>query len=193
MTSSYLYSIVEPAVFWSVIIYTYWAEKRQAARSVRGSGELDRRSREAIRAGLLSGLALAWLCSAIPAIRWPSLHLCWLGIGLMIAGLWFRYHSIRTLGRAFSIYATIQEEQRLVQTGVYRYLRHPTYTGALIWFIGLGVHYRNPLSLIAIVALPLIIGYRYRIQVEEEVLLQAWGEAYRNYMRRTYRLIPFVW
>lgn len=193
MAGHLLYRLLQVIAFWAAVFYMVRSERRRAAPSVEDSAELDQQSKEAIRRGLLAGLVFGWALGFLPIGRWHSPWIFWTGIGVMFAGLWFRQWAIRELGRAFSIVVTVHEEQQLVRTGPYRILRHPTYTGALIWFLGVGLTFGNLPGLAAAVGFPLLIGYRRRIRIEEAVLQAAWGDAYREYMRRTYRLVPFVW
>jgi protein-S-isoprenylcysteine O-methyltransferase Ste14 len=79
----------------------------------------------------------------------------------------------------------------VIEAGPYRYIRHPSYTGALITVIGLGLALGNWVSFIAMLAC-ISVGYAYRIHVEEAALVSALGQPYREYMSRTARLVPFV-
>jgi protein-S-isoprenylcysteine O-methyltransferase Ste14 len=81
--------------------------------------------------------------------------------------------------------------QTVIETGPYRLIRHPSYTGFLITLLGFGLCLTNWLSLLVIMACALI-GFSYRIHVEEQVLQEQLGQRYQEYMRRTKRLIPFV-
>jgi protein-S-isoprenylcysteine O-methyltransferase Ste14 len=113
------------------------------------------------------------------------------GIILMAAGIALRQWSIAVLGRFFSAAVRIQQEHKVVEAGPYRYVRHPSYTGALVIFAGLGLALQ---SWGAVVVLVLIFAavYGYRIRVEEEALISELGEAYIAYSRRTKKLIPYV-
>lgn len=108
----------------------------------------------------------------------------------MLAGMALRWYSIAILGRAFTVTVATQSGQRVMERGPYRFVRHPSYSGSLITILGVLVACANPLALLGLV--PALIGYAYRIRVEEAVLSKDLGEAYRSYMRRTRRLIPFL-
>lgn len=86
----------------------------------------------------------------------------------------------------------IASDHQLVESGPYRYLRHPTYTGALLAFLGLGLCMGNLVSL-GFIVIPIFLAFRRRMRVEEEALLGAFGDKYRTYMQRTRRLLPFVY
>lgn len=114
-----------------------------------------------------------------------------LGIGLMLAGTAFRWYSARILGKYFTFDVATQTGQVLIETGPYRYIRHPSYAGALLTLAGFGFALGNWASLIVAV-LCLSVAYAYRIRVEEGALSAALGPAYQEYTRRTWRLIPFL-
>jgi protein-S-isoprenylcysteine O-methyltransferase len=114
------------------------------------------------------------------------------GAALCIFGLVLRWYSIFYLGRFFTVNVAIASDHQVIDTGPYRFVRHPSYTGALLAFIGLGITYANWLSLI-IVVLPVLAAFMRRIGIEEGALSQALGERYTQYMARTKRLIPGVY
>ncbi|MCY0909514.1 MAG: isoprenylcysteine carboxylmethyltransferase family protein [Sulfobacillus thermotolerans] len=114
------------------------------------------------------------------------------GIALLVMGIIFRHYSIRVLGRFFTPQVVIQDQHALVRQGPYRWLRHPSYTGAWIAFIGVGLSSRGVLSLLVFTIIPLT-GLLYRIRVEEYALHRALGTAYDDYAKSTWRLIPFVY
>ena len=116
----------------------------------------------------------------------------WLGALLTIGGTIFRQWAIRTLGRFFTRSVRVSSDQTVVQDGPYRWLRHPSYTGAALAAAGIGLALGNAVSL-ACLLVAVLAGFGYRIHVEEKALLEALGEPYRAYRARTKRLIPFVW
>lgn len=127
--------------------------------------------------------------------RWPMPNreaMFWLGIALIVTGVMIRATAILTLRRHFNVRVTIQDSHELIERGLYRFLRHPSYTGALIAFIGLGFAFGSWLSLAIIVAASMI-GFTYRIRVEEQALLGHFGDRYRDYALRTKRLIPGIY
>jgi protein-S-isoprenylcysteine O-methyltransferase len=113
-------------------------------------------------------------------------------IVLLVLGLALRWYSIVTLGRFFTVNVAIHRDQQVVQTGPYRYLRHPSYTGYLLAFVGIGMYLRNWLSLVALL-LPITVVTLHRIKKEEEILVAALGPAYQEYRDHTKRLIPWVY
>lgn len=133
------------------------------------------------------GSAFAFPEAAITAAR-PEIFVA--GLILMVAGLALRWYSIGVLGSSFTCEVTTRPGQEVVQSGPYRWVRHPSYTGGLITVLGLLLCCVNLVSLAALVVA--IAGYVYRIRVEERALTTDLGPAYSEYMRRTKRLIPFL-
>jgi protein-S-isoprenylcysteine O-methyltransferase Ste14 len=113
-------------------------------------------------------------------------------LGLLMLGLAIRWTAIYTLGRAFSANVAIHATQRLNQSGLFRLMRHPSYTGMLLIFLAMGLDTRNWLGLGIIVLLPMA-ALLYRIHVEEAALTGAFGQEYVTYSRRTKRLIPGIY
>ena len=112
------------------------------------------------------------------------------GLLLMIAGLVLRWYSIWVLGVSFTCEVATRPGQEVVQSGPYRWVRHPSYTGGLLTILGVLLCCVNLASLAALVVAA--AGYAYRIRIEERALANDLGPAYRDYMRRTKRLIPFL-
>ncbi|MEP6546772.1 MAG: isoprenylcysteine carboxylmethyltransferase family protein [Gammaproteobacteria bacterium] len=114
------------------------------------------------------------------------------GIVIFVVGLAIRWYAIVRLGRFFTVNVAIATDHRLIDTGPYRAVRHPSYTGALMAFVGLGLCLANWVSL-AVIVVPILAVFLRRMHVEEAALLQAFGDQYRDYMRRTKRLIPAIY
>lgn len=112
-----------------------------------------------------------------------------LGLSLLVAGIAIRWMAIYALGEYFTCTVVITDDHRLIRTGLYRHLRHPSYTGALVAHLGLGLSFTNWFSL-ALSSLPFLAAAMYRIHVEEQALSEAFGKEYLEYSRETKRLIP---
>ena len=115
-----------------------------------------------------------------------------LGLSLLVLGIAIRWSAIYTLGKYFTSTVLIKTDHRLIRAGLYKYLRHPAYTGALVAHLGLGLSFSNWFSL-ALSSVPFLVAAVYRIQVEEQALREAFGEQYREYARGTKRLLPKVY
>jgi len=109
----------------------------------------------------------------------------------MLAGMALRFYAMWVLGRSFTYYVAVHAKQTVVEVGPYRYVRHPSYSGALMILVGLGLTLGNWAGLLVLVVC-VGIAYAYRISVEESALAAALGEPYRQYMCRTRRLVPFL-
>jgi protein-S-isoprenylcysteine O-methyltransferase Ste14 len=125
------------------------------------------------------------------AISWKRTSLFFVGICLMLLGIALRWYSAAVLGKYFTFDVAIQSGQVLIEVGPYRYIRHPSYSGALLTLLGFGLALGNWAGLAATLSC-MGFAYAYRIPVEEAALASALGESYKQYMRRTWRLVPFV-
>ena len=115
-----------------------------------------------------------------------------LGIILIPVGMVIRFSSIASLGRFFTVNLSVHERHTLLRTGMFRYIRHPSYTGSLLSFVGLGLSINNVASFFMIVV-PVTAAFLYRISIEEKMLSRAFGAEYKDYKTKTKRLIPFVY
>jgi protein-S-isoprenylcysteine O-methyltransferase len=113
------------------------------------------------------------------------------GVCLMLLGIALRWYSAAILGKYFTFDVAIQSGQILVEAGPYRYIRHPSYSGALLSLLGFGLALGNWAGLAATLSC-MGFAYAYRIPIEEAALTSALGEAYKQYRKRTWRLVPFL-
>lgn len=113
------------------------------------------------------------------------------GLLLMFAGIAIRQWAVLTLGRYFSGIVGVQEGQKVVDDGPYRYVRHPAYTGMFVAFLGLGLALQSWCATLVLIVV-LTIALWYRIRVEEKALAIVLGEEYLRYAKRTRMLIPFI-
>lgn len=114
------------------------------------------------------------------------------GLALMVAGLLLRWWAVAHLGRFFTVNVAVASDHRVVDTGPYRLIRHPSYTGILLTCLGVGLCFGNLASLLVIVV-PIVALALKRVRVEEAALASELGEDYRTYMSHTKRLIPGVY
>ena len=164
-------------------------------RPEQGATKRDRGSHVVLFLAVGLGFAAAFtLVNGFPAgtLAWHQPLQFWAGIALMLSGFGFRWYAIRALGKFFTRDVATRPGQYVVDTGPYRWIRHPSYSGTLLMLLGTGLAMTNWASLLAI-ALGALIGHAYRVHVEEQALCGALGDAYRDYIRRTRRFIPFVW
>ena len=113
-------------------------------------------------------------------------------VGVFALGAALRWWAVVHLGRFFTVDVTVAADHRVIDTGPYRVMRHPSYTGVLMQFAGWALSLGNVLAL-PVVVVPILLGLLYRIRVEEAALRGALGEEYSTYCRRTKRLVPGVY
>jgi protein-S-isoprenylcysteine O-methyltransferase Ste14 len=116
----------------------------------------------------------------------------WIGVAVMVGGLALRLWSQAVLGRYYTSTLRHAEDQPILASGPYRLLRHPGYAGLLLAWVGAGLATANWAVELAI-ALLMVVAYSYRIAAEEAMLLDAFGVRYKEYMARTWRLMPYVY
>src|SRR5205807_9599211 len=126
---------------------------------------------------------------ALPGPAWWPFAL---GIALIWGGFALRWWAVLELGRFFQMTVVVQESHRVIETGPYRVVRHPSYSGLLLIFVGVGFTLGNSLTVPACLVLPLL-GLLVRIRAEEAALNRELGEPYRAYSARTRRLVPRLW
>jgi len=161
----------------------------------RGGGEVkDRGSMILLWIVILASISAGtWY----PAIHGPTMFggapwVAKVALALLAAGLLIRWTAIYTLGRAFSVNVAIREGQRVMRSGLFGYMRHPSYTGLLLCVLALGVRTRSWMGL-ALIFFPVTAALLYRISVEEAALRGAFGEEYVAYSAETKRLIPGIY
>ena len=113
------------------------------------------------------------------------------GSVLTVLGLFGAIWARINLGRNWSGYVTYKEGQTLVTTGPYRYVRHPIYTSMILMFIGTILYYGS--LIISVIFVILAINFILRTGKEEEIMIKLFGERYKEYMKRTKRLIPLIY
>ena len=96
------------------------------------------------------------------------------------------------LGKFGSGELITEEDHKLNTEGVYKYIRNPMYSGALIAVIGFGLVFRSIITLL-IVSICYFILFKMRIDEEERLLYKAFGEEFANYKKKSKKLIPFIY
>ncbi len=143
----------------------------------------------AVAAGINLGFRDAHVHPAVLGGGWAPVAA---GLVMLAAGVALRTWEILTLGRLFKFVVVIGDGHRVVAPGPYRLLRHPSYTGGLVAFLGVGITLDSWLSVLAFVFIPLL-AVLVRIHVEEVELATALGAEYTRYASRTHRLVPGLW
>jgi protein-S-isoprenylcysteine O-methyltransferase Ste14 len=184
------------ALFWSAVVIRMVVEFANAARQPSGEAALPERNTH----GAIWGFALLCTFAAFPigfrlsALAMPGDGRAYVvaGVALMVLGTGFRQWAVHTLGRFFTFQLTVRTDQKVVDSGPYRMLRHPSYTGMLVTALGTGVAIGNWLS-VALTFVPYTVSLVRRIRVEEAMLRQGLGSDYEHFAARRKRLLPGVW
>jgi protein-S-isoprenylcysteine O-methyltransferase Ste14 len=163
----------------------------------RGKGKttIDRRTRNYNFISIIIAIGCAGPISWIPLFQFNrrgTSIVFWIGILIIVLGLFLRYWSIHVLGKYFRTTVEVEESQKIVQKGPYKWIRHPSYSGIILFCIGYGLAVQNWLSLIIAMLLP-TIALLYRIKIEEEALVKGIGTEYEAYQKKTKKLIPGIW
>jgi len=143
---------------------------------------------------LLLGVTLMFLLPYGDRRGWLTYNapdaLRYLGLGLYFAGNVLAFAAVKTLGKQYSGYVTLQDDHQLVQEGIYGRIRHPIYLRMLMVGVGVPLIFRSWLwiPLLAFV----VVFITYRIRKEEKLLAEQFGPEFEAYRRRTWRLLPYL-
>lgn len=168
---------------------------KQTAKASRNEASVRDRGSMGILIGLQwVGLTLNFLLGALlqaAAIPWHRTALFLIGVSLILLGVALRWYAIWTLGGYFTRDVAVSANQKVVQIGPYRFIRHPAYSGTFLTMVGVGLALTNWASLIVLLVC-VFAGHLYRVRVEEQALVQTIGQPYLEYMHHTRRFIPLV-
>jgi protein-S-isoprenylcysteine O-methyltransferase Ste14 len=164
------------------------------SRSTSNSKDHDKGSLKLLNIIIYTSVALAVSCGflGIGIIHTVISIIPKIGLCVILIGLIIRWTAILTLRKYFTVNVVIQSDHRIIKNGLYRLIRHPSYTGAIISFCGLGLAFYNWLSIIIIV-IPVTIAFLRRIHVEEQALFSAFGKEYLDYRESSWALFPFLY
>ena len=179
--------------FWIVFFFAFVREGRVIRGSLTSAPSAqDKGTFRALAIGSPLALIAAIAASLTPwlTIAYPRAAVA-LGTIMLIAGAVLRRYCFSALGESFTGTVIVSQGQRIVQDGVYRYVRHPSYTAALLMFTGIGLALGSWIS-VAILFIVHCYLYGIRVAVEEKALGETLGEPYREYSVRTKRFIPFI-
>ncbi len=138
----------------------------------------DRNSLSLIWIIIIASISLAVFISmryAVPISYSPALQ--YAGLALLITGIILRLAVVYSLGRFFTVDVTIRQDHKLIKTGFYKYLRHPSYSASFLSFIGFGICLDNWVSLL-LIAVSILIVFIIRIKIEEKILIEEFGVEY---------------
>jgi protein-S-isoprenylcysteine O-methyltransferase Ste14 len=179
--------------FWIIYAWSRYGERKVLLRPHSAEND-DQGSWAAIDYGSKAA-RIAAVVTAFATPPWGnSAQRIWIyGVGLllMVSGAGLRRYCFRTLGDHFTFQVTVPSEHKLLREGIYKWVRHPSYTGGMMFNVGIGLALTNWGSTL-LLAVGMAMVYIYRVHVEERALLRVHGRAYSEYMLETKRFIPFV-
>jgi protein-S-isoprenylcysteine O-methyltransferase Ste14 len=116
----------------------------------------------------------------------------YIGLAMLFGGVFFRNYSIYILGKQFTSKVQIVDSHELVKKGPYRFLRHPSYTGAYIMMLGICVLLQT-WAMLLVTTVAVFYAYYKRIEAEEATLVGHFGEKYQLYQSESKRMFPLIW
>ena len=119
-----------------------------------------------------------------------DIALLWTGLILTAAGVGFAILARFWIGRNWSGTITIKEQHELIQSGPYRIVRHPIYTGLLLAYLSTAIVHGELRGFVGFVLL--LVGFGRKLRMEETFMVRQFGNAYLDYKRRVKALVPFV-
>jgi len=183
-------------VFWPVYFWVFLPELRLVGRtslSTPAPAE-DRGSLRVLLLGFSGAIVAAFLLSFVAQrATLPGNRAVWFFVGvlILIAGSLLRRHCFRVLGTFFTGAVTVQADHRVIESGAYRWVRHPSYSAALLIVLGIALALGNWLSVVVSVVIA-FLAYSYRARVEEQALLSSLGAPYAQFIASRKRFIPFI-
>ena len=181
-------------LFWAVLLFAYVPEFSLVARSRPAPGEkADRGSMTFIMLAGWFGMIGAFVVASLQAFMITRGQKVWFVVGLvaLVSGSLLRRHCWGMLGKHFTGDVKAAADQPVIEQGIYRWVRHPSYTGGMMMYLGTGLALTNWLSTL-IITVAGGAAYLYRVRVEEQALQANLGGRYQEYMRRSKRFVPFV-
>lgn len=180
---------LRPVVWLAVVLGYRWFEQRVfTPREIHGA----RRS-EWLFYSIWASLAGSIILPPIEfAIVQRPLSVPWMliGVALALLGTWLRYQSVKTIGEHFSTHIEVRPGHELVDSGIMRVIRHPGYAGVMTFTLGAALILQSFWSLLFICLVFWTTQFIRIVHEEDELGRNLAG--YRDYMKRTKRLIPFV-
>jgi protein-S-isoprenylcysteine O-methyltransferase Ste14 len=137
-------------------------------------------------------LVLSMVLNFFSLGKFDNTTLAWIAVTIMITGLVIRIHSMLTLRNYYTRTLITVEKQKMVKKGLYKIIRHPGYLGTILIWSAAGLAMENKI-IFTVATILILLAYYYRINNEEKMLFQNFGEEYADYKKHSWRLIPIVW
>lgn len=181
-----------------IVIYVVWVGSEISLSLFKRSGDDVKKKADKGSLGMIWMIVLIANVLSYNVSRWIPMEISanqnigYVGLAIIIIGVILRLAIVSSLGKYFTVNVVIAEDHKLKTDGFYTYVRHPSYAASLLSFAGYGVSLNNLLSLLIVVG---AVGgvFIYRIGLEEQTLIEHFGDQYLEYKKRTKRLVPFVY
>lgn len=185
-------------IFWIACVVGWWLIRLPYERRVKKNAikATQRDTREIVLLGIsLSGLGIIPIIYVLAGFTFGARAfvpaVAWIGVLPALGSLWLFWRTHRDLGRNWSVSLEVRDKHELITGGVYRYVRHPMYSAFFLWALAQFLLLPNWVA-----GLSGIIGfgtlYAFRVGREERLMLEAFGDEYRTYMKRTARVLPWI-
>jgi protein-S-isoprenylcysteine O-methyltransferase Ste14 len=188
------------AIIWAIGMVVWFFIRRPHQRRARKQAVANHRrsfgERMALNIAVVGVVGIPLVHLLTPLLRFADYPFQpwagWVGTLMLIAFLWLFYESHRILGKNWSITLEIREEHKLIEDGIYKYVRHPMYSAFWLWAICQAFLFPNWVVGVSGV---LCFGVLYfsRVGKEEAMMRQTFGETYDDYCVRTGRVLPKLW
>jgi protein-S-isoprenylcysteine O-methyltransferase Ste14 len=171
------------SVFVERLIIRSGGARSTQVRSDRGSALL-------IMLGVFGSIAISDIFASSGLALLPVAAF-YVGLVMMVLGIAVRLWAVATLRSFFSYTVQIKEGHHVIESGPYRFVRHPAYAGSLLTILGVGFALQS-WGAVVLIAVVFLVAFGYRIKVEERALVASLGDEYLSYARRVKRIVPFV-
>ena len=179
----------------AIVIFFLWISADSVVVFRHKTGAAENRDRFSLKLLMIGSMLTLWTGIGLAFGERGAMHAAPVQIaGLVILGIGIAVRStaIAQLGRFHTPNVAVRADHQLKVTGLYRFVRHPSYLGALIAYLGFGLALGNWLS-VAVIMVVMTGLYLFRIHEEDAAMLAAFGDPYRAYCARTKRLVPWVY
>ncbi|HLC03677.1 MAG TPA: protein-S-isoprenylcysteine O-methyltransferase [Anaerolineales bacterium] len=172
-----------------VVRQTYTARYRKTPIATKRTQPIDLGLLALIGLGMLTPLMYVFMDRLDFADYTLPEWIGWLGVMLFGVAIWLLWRSHADLGRNWTPTPGLRDEHTLITTGVYRSIRHPMYAAQLLWGVAQAMMLHNWIAGLSLIV-SLVPQYLLRVGQEEEMMLEEFGQTYREYTERTDRIIP---
>ncbi|MCB2357087.1 methyltransferase family protein [Clostridium estertheticum] len=180
----FIFYLISEMIIW---VFTSLISRNQSGEKQNG----DKGSYFLLVTGSVSIIFLNLICRKHLPFVLPILFF-WIGIFFIITGVLLRSYSVWILRNFFTLSVQVNSTQKIIQTGPYKYLRHPSYSGSILSLIGIALSFRSFEGILGTLIIIFVI-YGYRIKIEETILEKNFKETYKEYKDNTSKIIPFIW